>query len=69
MNIISYHELKNLPEKAIELIRKVFKNNNKDVSKTAKMLGVSRHTVRRAIHGPLEDKSRRPKTCSKKLFL
>ena len=68
MNIISYHELRKIsPEKARELVRKVFENNNKNVSKTAKILGVSRHTVRRAIYGPLEDKSRKPKTCPRKL--
>lgn len=68
MNIISYHEMRKIsPEKARELIRKVFENNNKNVSRTAKILGVSRHTVRRAIYGPLEDKSRKPKTCPRKL--
>ncbi|BCS80618.1 hypothetical protein CaldiYA01_05780 [Caldicellulosiruptor diazotrophicus] len=41
--------------------------NNKNLSKTAKILGVSRQTVRRAIYGPLEDKSRKPKTCPRKL--
>jgi len=46
----------------------VFENNKKNVSRTAKILGVSRHTVRRAIYGPLEDKSRKPKTCPRKLF-
>ncbi len=56
----------NLPEKARELVRKVFVANNKNVSKTAKILGISRATIRRAIYGPLEDKSRKPKTCPKK---
>ncbi|ADQ39698.1 Integrase catalytic region [Caldicellulosiruptor acetigenus I77R1B] len=68
MNIIPYHEIRKIsPEKARELVRKVFEANNKNVSKTAKILGVSRHTVRRAIYGPLEDKSRKPKTCPRKL--
>lgn len=48
-------------------MRKVFENNNKNVSKTAKILGISRHTVRRAIYGPLEDKPRKPKTSPRKL--
>lgn len=68
MNIISYHELRKIsPQKARELVRKVFESNNKNVSKTAKILGVSRHTVRRAVYGPLEDKSKKPKSSPKKL--
>lgn len=32
MNIIPYHELRKIsPEKARELVRKVFQNNNKNV--------------------------------------
>lgn len=42
-------------------------NNNKNISKTAKILGVLRHTVRRAIYGSLVDKPRKPKTCLRKL--
>ena len=34
----------------------------KPVSKTARILGISRKTVRRAREGPLEDLSRRPKS-------
>ncbi len=68
MNIIPYHEIRKIsPEKARELVRKVFEANNKNVSKTAKILGVSRATIRRAIYGPPEDKSRKPKTCPRKL--
>jgi len=32
------------------------------ISKTAKILGISRKTVRRAINGPLSDISRKPKS-------
>ena len=70
MNIISYHEIRKIsPEKARELVRKVFENNNKNVSKTAKILGVSRHTVRRAIYGPLEDKSENLKLAPENFLL
>lgn len=68
MNIIPYNELRKIsPEKARELIRKIFEANNRNVSKTAKILNISRHTVRRAIYGPLKDRSRRPKNCPRKL--
>lgn len=68
MNIIPYNELRKIfPEKARELIRKIFEANNKNVSKTARILDVSRHTVRRAVYGPLKDKSRRPKNCPRKI--
>ncbi|ODN30592.1 transposase [Fervidobacterium thailandense] len=68
MNIISYHELRKLsPQKAREVVRKVFEANNRNVSKTAKILGIARATVRRAVYDCLEDKSRRPKHFPKKL--
>ncbi|ODN29644.1 transposase, partial [Fervidobacterium thailandense] len=68
MNIISYHELRKIsPQKAREVVRKVFEANNRNVSKTAKILGIARATVRRAVYDCLEDKSRRPKNSPKKL--
>lgn len=59
--ILSYHEIRNLsPEKAREIVRKVFQQNNCNISKTAKILGISRKTVRRAINGPLHDLPKKP---------
>jgi len=58
---ILYHELRRIePSKARQLVRKVLKQTGGNVSKTARILGISRHTVRRAREGPLEDRSRRP---------
>ena len=54
------------PEKARELVRKVLQQNNGNVSKTARILGISRNTVRRARNGPLNDLSRRPKNSPNK---
>jgi len=57
-----YHEIRKIePSKARKLIRDVLESNNGNVSKTARILNISRHTVRRARDGPLEDISRRPK--------
>ena len=62
-----YHELRKAsPEKARELVRKVLEQNKGNVSKTAKILGISRNTVRRARDGPLKDLSRRPKNSPNK---
>ena len=59
--MITYHELRELsPQKARELVRKVLEKQGGDVSKTARVLHISRHTVRRARDGALEDHSRRP---------
>lgn len=59
--MITYHELREIaPEKARELVRKVLAKQGGDVSKTARILNVSRPTVRRARDGTLEDRSRRP---------
>ena len=56
-----YHELRQVsPEKARLLVRKVLEQNNGNVSKTARILGISRQTVRRARDGSLEDMSRAP---------
>ena len=58
---IIYHELRKIePSKARELVRAVLEKQNGNVSKTARILGISRQTVRRARDGSLEDKSRRP---------
>ena len=65
--MIGYHEMRKLsPEKARELVRIVFEKNNHNISKTAKILGISRKTVRRAINGPLSDISRKPKSSPNK---
>ena len=57
-----YHELKKVsPEKARMLVRKVLEQNDGNVSKTARILGISRHTVRRARDGSLHDLPRAPK--------
>lgn len=67
MNIIIYHELRKIsPEKAREVVRKVYEQNNCNISKTAKILCISTHTVHRAINGPLHDKSRKPKNSPRK---
>jgi DNA-binding NtrC family response regulator len=60
-SVIIYHELRDIsPEKARELVRKVVANQEGDVSETARILNISRPTVRRARDGGLEDQSRRP---------
>ena len=57
-----YHELRKVsPEKARMLVRKVLEQNDGNVSKTARILGISRHTVRRARDGSLHDLPRAPK--------
>ena len=59
--MITYHELREIsPQKARELVRKVLEKQGGDVSKTARALHISRHTVRRARDGALEDHRRRP---------
>ena len=57
-----YHELREeSPEKARLLVRKVLEQQGGNVTKTAKILGISRNTVRRARDGKLKDLSRAPK--------
>ncbi len=57
-----YHELRRVSsERARLLVRKVLEQNGGNVSKTARILGISRHTVRRARDGSLKDISRAPK--------
>lgn len=52
--MIGYHDLRKLsPEFARETVRKVLEKNSGNVSKTAKILGISRKTVRRARDGSL----------------
>ncbi len=64
---ILYHELREIePSKARQLVRRVLKQKGGNVSKTARILGISRHTVRRAREGPLEDRSRRPHRIARK---
>ena len=64
MNI--YHKLRdNNPESARILVREILKN--KSVTKTAKILHISRHTVRRARDGSLKDYSRKPKHSPNKI--
>jgi len=59
--MITYHEIREIsPEKARELIRKVLEKQGGDVSKTARILNISRPTVRRSRDGALQDQSRRP---------
>ena len=63
-----YHDLrKTSPEAARLLVRRVLEQQGGNVSKTARILGISRKTVRRAREGPLEDLSRRPKSSPKRL--
>jgi DNA-binding NtrC family response regulator len=64
---MSYHELRETnPVSARMLVRKILAQNNGNVSKTAKILGIDRKTVRRARDGTLEDLSRRPKNIKNK---
>lgn len=59
---ILYHELREIEtSKARELVRKVLAKNNGNVSETARILGISRNTVRRARDGSLEDLSTQSK--------
>jgi putative transposase len=56
-----YHEARKIsPEKARELIRKVLKGQGGNVTQTARILEISRATVRRARDGDAKDRSRRP---------
>ena len=48
------------------LAREILERNNGDVSKAAKILGISRLTVRRARDGNLEDESKAPKSIKNK---
>ena len=59
--MISYHDVREVSScKARELVRKVLARNHGNVSEVARVLGISRHTVRRARDGGLDDLSRRP---------
>src|ERR671931_55766 len=67
MIISYYHELRKVSSKrARELVRKVLDQNNGNVSKTAKVLAISRNSVRRARDGNLEDLSRKPNSSPSK---
>ncbi len=62
VDINLYHELrKENFAKARELVRKVLKQTNGNVSKTARILRIDRKTVRRARDGTLNDPLRKPK--------
>ena len=63
-----YHEIRKISkEKARELVRKILNKNGGNVFKTARILRISRLTVRRARDGPLNDFSRRPKYSPRKI--
>lgn len=65
--MISYHDLRQIsPPKAREVLRKVVAQHHGNVSQAARMLGICRHTVRRARDGSLDDYSRRPHHCPRK---
>jgi putative transposase len=65
--MISYHDVREVSScKARELVRKVLVRNHGNVSHTARVLGISRQTVRRARDGGLDDLSRRPHHCPRK---
>lgn len=65
--MIEYRELRRIsPEKAREIVRKTLEKQKGNVSATARVLAISRNTVRRARDGPLEDLSRRPHSSPRK---
>jgi len=67
MSISYYHELRKAsPKRARELVRKVLDQNDGNVSVTARVLGISRSSVRRARDGSLDDISRKPHNCPSK---
>ena len=59
-----YHDLRKIsPEKARSLLLRVLERNHKNISRTARILSISRNTVYRALKGPLHDLPKRPKHC------
>ena len=67
MSISYYHELREVSaKKARELVRKVLDQNNGNISKTAKVLEISRNSVRRARDGNPDDLSRKPRNSPSK---
>jgi putative transposase len=65
--MILYHEARKIsPEKARELIRKVLSTQQGNVTRTARILEISRATVRRARDGTPGDSSRRPHSSPRK---
>jgi transcriptional regulator of acetoin/glycerol metabolism len=55
---ISYHEFQeNSKQKAREVVRNALENNEGNVSKMSRMLGIARKTVCRARNGTLADYS------------
>lgn len=68
LQINIYHRTrKKSPEYARELVREVYEKNERKIKRTAKILGISKNTVRRAIRGPLNDKDKTPKRQPKKI--
>ncbi len=65
-NIIHNFRKNNSPQLARIRIREVLNSFNGNVSKTAKKLKISRHTVRRARDGALEDYPKAPKNPKRK---
>ena len=62
-----YHKIRKInPELAREIVREKLTTNKGNVSKTAREMGISRLTVRRARDGDLKDKSRAPKNPKRK---
>ena len=62
-----YHKIRKFnPELAREIVREKLIKNRGNVSKTAREMGITRVTVRRARDGDLKDKSRAPKNPRRK---
>lgn len=65
---ITYHELAGVSKQnARQLVRKVLEHNKGNVSATARILQISRQTVRRARDGELRDYSRRPRNSPRRI--
>jgi transposase len=63
-----YHKLREKsPASARTLVRSIYNNNSFNIKKTARILKISRNTVRRAIRGPLNDISKKPKNSPNKI--
>ncbi|GIW62767.1 MAG: hypothetical protein KatS3mg090_0593 [Patescibacteria group bacterium] len=68
LQINIYHRTrKKSPEDARELVREVYEKNERKIKRTAKILRISKNTVKRAIRGPLNDKDKTPKRQPKKI--
>jgi len=68
--MIGYHEIRKIKvEKAREIVRRILIENNNNISKTARILKITRRTVRRSRDGPLGDRSRKPLVSPNKIKL